>query len=65
MSIMEKLNFSEVSRKSENTTPHIPDYLGAIREMIRILRPGGFIYIDHESSPVVLTRFLLQLGSSD
>ena len=30
---------------------HIPDYLGAIREMIRILRPGGLIYIDHETSP--------------
>jgi ubiquinone/menaquinone biosynthesis C-methylase UbiE len=30
---------------------HIPDYLGAIREMIRVLRPGGFIYIDHEASP--------------
>ena len=30
---------------------HIPDYLGAIREMIRILRPGGLIYIDHEASP--------------
>ena len=30
---------------------HIPDYLGSIREMIRILRPGGLIYIDHEASP--------------
>jgi ubiquinone/menaquinone biosynthesis C-methylase UbiE len=30
---------------------HIPDYLGAIREMIRLLRPGGLIYIDHEANP--------------
>lgn len=27
---------------------HIPDYLHAIREMIRVLKPGGCIYIDHE-----------------
>jgi ubiquinone/menaquinone biosynthesis C-methylase UbiE len=30
---------------------HIPDYLGALREMIRLLRPGGLIYIDHEANP--------------
>jgi ubiquinone/menaquinone biosynthesis C-methylase UbiE len=29
---------------------HIPDYLLAVREMARILRPGGLLYIDHESS---------------
>jgi len=29
---------------------HIPDYLFAVREMARVLRPGGLIYIDHEWS---------------
>jgi ubiquinone/menaquinone biosynthesis C-methylase UbiE len=27
---------------------HIPDYLAAIAEMIRVVRPGGIIYLDHE-----------------
>jgi ubiquinone/menaquinone biosynthesis C-methylase UbiE len=29
---------------------HIPDYLNAIKEMIRVLKPGGVLYIDHEHS---------------
>jgi ubiquinone/menaquinone biosynthesis C-methylase UbiE len=27
---------------------HVPDYLQAVREMARVLRPGGLVYIDHE-----------------
>lgn len=30
---------------------HIPDYLAAVREMARVLRSGGVIYLDHEASP--------------
>ena len=30
---------------------HIPDYLLTVREMARVVRPGGLLYIDHESSP--------------
>ena len=29
---------------------HIPDYLTAIREMARVVKPGGIIYLDHEAS---------------
>jgi 2-polyprenyl-3-methyl-5-hydroxy-6-metoxy-1,4-benzoquinol methylase len=29
---------------------HVPDYLPIIREMIRVLRPGGIIYMDHEAN---------------
>lgn len=32
---------------------HIPDYLGACREMARLCRKGGVIVIDHEASPNV------------
>lgn len=30
---------------------HIPDYIAAIKEMIRVTKPGGIIYLDHEASP--------------
>jgi ubiquinone/menaquinone biosynthesis C-methylase UbiE len=30
---------------------HVPVYLGAVREMARVLRPGGWLYIDHEAGP--------------
>lgn len=29
---------------------HIPDYISAIKEMIRATKPGGLIYIDHEAN---------------
>lgn len=29
---------------------HIPDYLAAIREMGRVCKPGGVLYLDHEPS---------------
>lgn len=27
---------------------HVPDYLGIVAEMCRVVKPGGVIYIDHE-----------------
>jgi ubiquinone/menaquinone biosynthesis C-methylase UbiE len=27
---------------------HVPDYLAIVREMCRIVKPGGVVYIDHE-----------------
>lgn len=29
---------------------HIPDYLTAVKEMIRVTKPGGLLLIDHETS---------------
>lgn len=29
---------------------HIPDYIGILSEFMRVLKPGGVIYIDHEAS---------------
>jgi len=28
---------------------HVPDYLKLVEEMVRVTRPGGIIYIDHEA----------------
>lgn len=30
---------------------HVPDYLGIVAELARVLRPGGVLYIDHEVAP--------------
>jgi SAM-dependent methyltransferase len=29
---------------------HIPDYLGAVRELARVTAPGGIVYLDHEAN---------------
>ena len=29
---------------------HIPDYLGFVREMARVLSPGGVVYLEHEGA---------------
>jgi ubiquinone/menaquinone biosynthesis C-methylase UbiE len=52
-----KLNGTDLSNFSDNkfdmvatysVLHHIPDYLQAIVELIRVTKPGGIIYIDHE-----------------
>jgi len=30
---------------------HIPDYLTAVKDIIRVLKPGGILFIDHEFAP--------------
>jgi ubiquinone/menaquinone biosynthesis C-methylase UbiE len=29
---------------------HVPDYIGILKEFMRVVKPGGIIYIDHEPS---------------
>jgi SAM-dependent methyltransferase len=31
----------------------VPDYLAIIKEFVRVIKPGGVIYIDHENAPCV------------
>lgn len=50
----ERLPFEDASFDAVATYSvlhHVPDYLLTVREMARVLRPGGFLYIDHEASP--------------
>ncbi len=35
---------------------HVPDYLFIVREMCRVTRPGGVIYIDHEATETYFQR---------
>lgn len=43
---------------------HVPDYLAMVREMCRVVKPGGVLYIDHEvtetyyEKPPVYVEFL-------
>ena len=32
---------------------HVPDYLGILAEFVRVLKPGGIVFIDHEASAEV------------
>lgn len=35
---------------------HVPDYLGIVEEMCRVIKPGGVIYIDHEVTEAYYQR---------
>jgi len=35
---------------------HVPDYLHIVREMCRVLKPGGVLYIDHEANESYFNR---------
>lgn len=35
---------------------HVPDYLHVVREMCRVLKPGGVIYLDHEVNKSYFNR---------
>ncbi|MCX7766385.1 MAG: class I SAM-dependent methyltransferase [Candidatus Sumerlaeia bacterium] len=49
---------------------HIPDYLGILCEFVRVLKPGGVIYLDHEVNetywerPPVYQEFLAKVAVS-
>jgi ubiquinone/menaquinone biosynthesis C-methylase UbiE len=55
-----KINGMDLSGLSDNSIDlaatysvlhHVPDYFAILREMTRVVKPGGIIYIDHEPSP--------------
>ena len=54
-----QLNGENLSQFKDNTFDlvatysvlhHIPDYLKAVKELIRVTKPGGVIYLDHETN---------------
>lgn len=57
-----QINGSDLSDIASNTIDmiatysvlhHVPDYLGILAEFVRVLKPGGIIFIDHEASKEV------------
>jgi ubiquinone/menaquinone biosynthesis C-methylase UbiE len=35
---------------------HVPDYLAIVNEFVRVVKPGGIVYIDHEVCPAYWER---------
>ena len=53
------LNGTDLSNLEDNSVDmvatysvlhHVPDYLSAVEEFLRVVRPGGVIFVDHESA---------------
>lgn len=50
---------------------HVPDYLGVLSEFVRVLKPGGVVYIDHEhtaefwTSSAERAEFLAEIASAE
>lgn len=73
------LNGKDLSNFQDNTFDliatysvlhHVPDYLAIIDEFVRVLKPGGVVYIDHEVCPSywefrnVYRTYLQELGDT-
>lgn len=57
LSLLNGHNLSQFADKSFDMVAtysvlhHVPDYLAIVSEFIRVVKPGGIIYIDHEVCP--------------
>jgi SAM-dependent methyltransferase len=58
--VISQLNGSDLSQFADeifdmavtySVLHHVPDYMAAVRELVRVVKPGGVIYIDHEVCP--------------
>jgi ubiquinone/menaquinone biosynthesis C-methylase UbiE len=73
------LNGRDLSNVADNTLDlaatysvlhHVPNYLKIVDEFVRVVKPGGVIYIDHEACPsywnadTTYQRYLEELGES-
>jgi ubiquinone/menaquinone biosynthesis C-methylase UbiE len=73
------INGFDLSEYSDNTFDlittysvlhHIPDYLSMINEFIRVIKPGGVLFIDHEVNPgyweydEIYNQYLSELGEN-